>query len=97
VEPQAETIVLDGEDGHSYECQIVDIFVFEEKEYALIFKQTKDGAPCEEEGAEDGDLVLMRLHRSEEQDCTFTTIEDDAEFDRVVAYIEKDRQEKNDE
>ena len=80
-------ITLEGEDGHSYSCQILDIFDFEGQEYALLLKMGEpksEGAEEEEEGS----LVIMRLIQREDQSI-FQTIESDEEFDRVVAHVEE--------
>jgi uncharacterized protein YrzB (UPF0473 family) len=80
-------ITLEGEDGHSYSCQILDIFEFENQEYALLLKM--GGASGEEgEDDEEGSLVIMRLITRDDQSI-FQTIESDEEFDRVVKYVEE--------
>jgi uncharacterized protein YrzB (UPF0473 family) len=95
-------ITLEGEDGHSYSCQILDIFEFENQEYALLLKMpgaTEAGATPEDEEAEedeDGSLVIMRLITREDQSI-FQTIESDEEFDRVVKHVEERAQEAESE
>ncbi len=79
-QPEEAIITLEGEDGHSYSCQILDIFDFEEKEYALLLKM-------ESEEEEEGALVIMRLIQRDDQSI-FQTIESDEEFERVVAFVE---------
>lgn len=85
-------ITLEGEDGHSYSCQILDIFEFENQEYALLLKMGGGAAPEAEEDDEDGSLVIMRLITREDQSI-FQTIESDEEFDRVVKHVEERAQE----
>lgn len=85
---QEEAIItLEGEDGHSYSCQILDIFEFEGQEYALLLKmgEPKSDGPEEED---EGSLVIMRLIQREDQSI-FQTIESDDEFERVVAHVEE--------
>lgn len=85
---QEEAIItLEGEDGHSYSCQILDIFDFEGQEYALLLKmgEPKDAAA---EDDEEGSLVIMRLIQREDQSI-FQTIESDDEFEKVVAHVEE--------
>jgi uncharacterized protein YrzB (UPF0473 family) len=94
-------ITLEGEDGHSYSCQILDIFEFDNQEYALLLKMpgaTEAGAADEEEAEEDedGSLVIMRLITREDQSI-FQTIESDEEFDRVVKHVEERAQEAESE
>jgi len=89
-------ITLEGDDGNSYSCQLIDVFEFEKQEYALLLKITEDGKEpskeVKEKDQEDGSLVVMRLVQKEDQ-CIFQTIEDDQEFERVIAYIEELAQE----
>ena len=87
-------ITLEGEDGHSYSCQILDIFEFENQEYALLLKMGGGGASPEaaEDDEEDGSLVIMRLITRENQSI-FQTIESDEEFDKVVKHVEERAQE----
>jgi uncharacterized protein YrzB (UPF0473 family) len=80
-------ITLEGEDGHSYSCQILDIFDFEGQEYALLLKMGESKAETAEE-EEEGSLVIMRLIQREDQSI-FQTIESDEEFERVVAHVEE--------
>jgi uncharacterized protein YrzB (UPF0473 family) len=86
---QEEAIItLEGEDGHSYSCQILDIFDFEGHEYALLLKMGEpkpEGTPEEDE---EGSLVIMRLIQREDQSI-FQTIESDDEFEKVVAHVEE--------
>jgi uncharacterized protein YrzB (UPF0473 family) len=95
-------ITLEGEDGHSYSCQILDIFEFENQEYALLLKMpgaVEAGATGDDEEAEedeDGSLVIMRLITREDQSI-FQTIESDEEFDRVVKHVEEKAQEAESE
>jgi uncharacterized protein YrzB (UPF0473 family) len=87
---QEEAIItLEGEDGHSYSCQILDIFDFEGQEYALLLKMGEPKADAaKEDEEEEGSLVIMRLVQREDQSI-FQTIESDDEFDRVVAHVEE--------
>lgn len=84
---QEETIItLEGEDGHSYKCQILDIFDFENNEYALLLKIPGEQTEAADEDEES--LVIMRLTQKEDQSI-FQTIESDEEFNKVVAYVEE--------
>jgi len=92
LDPQDATIMLEGEDGTSHSCQILNVFEFENKEYALLLKTDevkdkstgKDKATDQDEGA----LVIMRLVERDNQSI-FQTIESDDEFNRVVAHIQQ--------
>ncbi len=81
-------ITLEGEDGQSYTCQILDIFDFEEQEYALLLKMGGEKGESKGEDDEDGSLVIMRLIQRDDQSI-FQTIESDEEFDKVVAHVEE--------
>ncbi len=80
-------ITLEGEDGHSYSCQILDIFEFDNQEYALLLKLGEPKPETAEE-EEEGSLVIMRLIQRDDQSI-FQTIESDEEFERVVAHVEE--------
>ena len=69
-------ITLEGEDGNSYPCKLLDIFEFEDTEYALLLPMDKDS------------LVVVRLVQRDNQ-AIFQTIENDDEYNRVVAYLEE--------
>lgn len=95
-EPQAQLeeamITLEGEDGKSHSCQILSIFEFEKQEYALLLKVAEEseetnGKDTEVSEADEGSLVIMRLLEQDDQSI-FQTIENDEEFDRVVAHVE---------
>jgi hypothetical protein len=86
-QPEEAMITLEGEDGHSYQCQILDIFEFETQEYALLLK-LGEPKPEAAEDDEEGSLVIMRLVQRDEQSI-FQTIESDDEFERVVAHVEE--------
>lgn len=92
---QDETLItLEGDDGNSYSCQLIDVFEFEKQEYALLLKNPEAGQDGKEtkkikkDEPEEGSLVVMRLIQRDDQ-CIFQTIEDDQEFDRVITYIEE--------
>jgi uncharacterized protein YrzB (UPF0473 family) len=85
--PEEALITLEGEDGKSYSCQILDIFDFENQEYALLLKIAEKENQTDPE-ADDDSLVIMRLIQRDDQSI-FQTIESDDEFERVVAYVEE--------
>ncbi|MCW5821602.1 MAG: DUF1292 domain-containing protein [Cyanobacteria bacterium TGS_CYA1] len=82
-------ITLEGEDGTSYNCQILDIIEFEGNDYGILLKLKDEAAEAEEDGDDDDEsLVIMRLIQKEDHSI-FRTIESDDEFDRVVAHVEE--------
>jgi uncharacterized protein YrzB (UPF0473 family) len=80
---EEQVITLEGEDGHSYVCRILGLFEFEEKEYALLLNMGESG---KEEQDEEPSTVVMQLITKDDQ-AVFRTIENDAEFDKVIAYV----------
>ncbi len=68
------------EAGNVIKFELYDIVEVDEKEYALLI-------PAEAQPGEEDELVLMRLTKDGD-DYLFETIEDDAEFDKVAAYVE---------
>ncbi len=83
---QEAVITLEGDDGHSYSCQILEIFDFENQEYALLLN-LGDQKP-EDADDDKGSIVIMRLTQRDDQSI-FQTIESEEEFDRVVAHVEE--------
>ena len=82
-ELEEQVITLEGEDGHSYVCKILGLFEFDEKEYALLLNMGEAG---KEDSEEEPSTVVMQLITQDDQ-AVFRTIEDDAEFNRVIAYV----------
>jgi uncharacterized protein YrzB (UPF0473 family) len=81
--PDESAIVMlrDG-NGNEYACQILDIFDFLERQYALLLKQN------------DESLVIMRMI-SRDEGSVFQVIEDNDEFDQVVAHVQALARESN--
>lgn len=81
---EEQMITLEGEDGHSYVCRILGLFEYEEKEYALLLNMGEAGKEPTDE--EEPSTVVMEFVSKDNQ-AIFRTIEDDQEFDRVIAYV----------
>lgn len=81
-------ITLEGEDGTSYNCQILDIIEFEGNDYGILLKLKDEAAEDADDDDDDESLVIMRLIQKEDHSI-FRTIESDDEFDRVVAHVEE--------
>jgi len=82
-------ITLEGEDGTSYNCQILDIIEFEGNDYGILLKLKDEAAEDQDDDDDDDEsLVIMRLIQKEDHSI-FRTIESDDEFDRVVAHVEE--------
>lgn len=77
-------ITLLDDDGNEIECEVIDMFEFEEKEYAVLL-------PTDEE-----DPYILRIDKDEDGNELFAMIEDDNEFDKVSeAYDELLDQDEN--
>ena len=88
---QVSVFTLEGDDGNSYTCQILDIFDFDNQQYALVINSEDDVQERLDEESEEEDetaIVVMRYQIRDEQHI-FQTIETQEEFDRVVAYVEQ--------
>lgn len=69
------------EEGNIITFELYDIVEVDEQEYALLL-------PAEEEDdSDEAELVIMKLTKDGE-DYIFETIDDDAEFEKVAAYVE---------
>lgn len=68
------------DDGNVEKCEIYDVIDFEDKTYALLL-------PLEDENEEEPEVIVME-YIEEGDDGYFQNIEDEAEFNRVCAYIE---------
>lgn len=79
-----------GDDGKMMKCEIYDVIDFEEKTYALLLPIGED------EQDDDAEVILME-YVEEGEDGYFQNIEDDAEFERVCAYVESLEDEDEDE
>jgi hypothetical protein len=72
-------ITLESTDGSSYSCQVMAVFELDGNDYALL--------ETTEDDLDDRESVIVRFIELGDQ-AGFQTIEDDAEFQRVVAYVE---------
>ena len=69
------------EDGTVVKCEVYDVIDFEEKTYALLLPQGED------EDDEDSEVIVME-YVEEGDEGYFQNIDDEAEFNKVCAYIE---------
>ena len=75
---EAEFITLEFDDGVEVECEIMGVFDFEGKEYiALIPNDATD------------DVYIYGYKEIGEDEFELVDIEDDAEFEKVVAEFDK--------
>jgi hypothetical protein len=76
---QHATITLWSEDGRPYTCELLGVFEFEHRDYALLLRQ--DASP-------NAATVLMRVVVQDDQSI-FQTIESDEEFAGVSAHVRR--------
>ena len=81
-ELEQQYVEIVGEDGTTEKCEIYDVIDFEDKTYALLLPLSED------EKGEEAEVIVMEYIEESEDDGYFQNIEDEAEFQRVCAYIE---------
>lgn len=79
MENMENVIVLTDENGVETEFEIITALEVDDKEYYVLFAVD----------SEEDDAVVLRLDVNEEGEETLSTIEDDAEFDKVAAAYEE--------
>ena len=75
---EADFITLEFDDGKEVECEIMGVFDFEGKEYIALIPD--DGTD---------DVYLYGYKEVGEEEFELVDIEDDAEFEKVVAEFDK--------
>ena len=75
---EADVITLEFDDGVELECEIMGVFDFEGKEYIALIPD--DGTD---------DVYLYGYKEVGEEEFELVDIEDDAEFEKVVAEFDK--------
>lgn len=75
---EADIITLEFDDGEEVECEIMGVFDFEGKEYIALIPD--DGTD---------DVYIYGYKEVGEDEFEMLDIEDDAEFERVVAEFDK--------
>ena len=78
-EEELNIVELTDEEGNVTNCEVYDIVEFEGKTYAMLL-------PIEEEKEEPELIVLEYVEEGDE--CSFVSIDDEEEFNRVCDYIE---------
>lgn len=88
-----DIVETEDEEGNKHYFEKIDEFEVDGQDYVLLIYQGE--ADKDEEGAEgyDEEVVVMRLHKEETGD-TYEQIEDEAEFDKVVKFLEEYEEEE---
>ncbi len=76
---EVETIILTEEDGTEIEYAVLDKFAFEGKNYTIL---------AEVEGEEVGTEEYLYAYEEDGEDMLISSIEDDAEYERVSKYYD---------
>ncbi len=79
-EEELNLVELSDEEGNITKCEVYDIVDFEGKTYAMLM-------PVEEESEEEPELIVLE-YIEEGDECSFASIEDKDEFNKVCDYIE---------
>lgn len=79
-EEELNIVELSDEEGNITKCEVYDIVDFEGKTYAMLM-------PVEEESEEEPELIVLE-YIEEGDECSFVSIEDEDEFNKVCDYIE---------
>ena len=84
-EREEQLIETIDDEGNVINFELIDIVEMDGQEYGLLLPRGEDGK--ENDDSEDGEVVLMRLTK-EGEEYIFEMIEDDAEFNKVVEFID---------
>jgi uncharacterized protein YrzB (UPF0473 family) len=82
-EERDDVIILTDEEGQEYEFQLIDVIEVDELRYAVLF-------PLNEDESSEDEALIMRLEADEETgEDLLVDIEDDDEWEKVVAEWER--------
>jgi uncharacterized protein YrzB (UPF0473 family) len=82
-EERDDVIILTDEEGQEYEFQLIDVIEVDELRYAVLF-------PLEEDESSEDEALIMRLESDVETgEDLLVDIEDDDEWEKVVAEWER--------
>lgn len=79
-----QIIQTEDEEGNLHNFELIDIIEVDNQEYGILLYVEEEGAQDEDEEQE---LAIMRLMK-EGDGYIFETIEDEAEFEKVSAFVE---------
>lgn len=82
-EERDDVIILTDDEGQEYEFQLIDVIEVDELRYAVLF-------PLNEDESSEDEALIMRLETDEETgEDLLVDIEDDEEWEKVVAEWER--------
>jgi len=79
-----EIVVLTDDEGNEYEFQVIDVLEVEGNRYAVLLPLEGEEADDDEDAADD-EALIMRLETDADGDEVLVDIEDDQEWEKVVA------------
>jgi len=85
VDLDSQVIQTEDEDGNLHNFELIDIIEVDEQEYGILLYVEDENASEEEQ--EEQELAIMRLIKDGDG-YIFETIEDEAEFEKVSAFVE---------
>ncbi len=84
-EHDVECLTLEFDDGAEVQCEVIGVFDVENKEYIALLPED-----------ESGEVYIYGYKEINEEEFELEDIEDDAEFERVVAEFDKIAAEEED-
>ena len=76
-EDEAGVFTLQGADGERFRCRVLEIFDFEDQDYAILMRL---------EPEDDQGMIVMRIVERGGS-SVFQTIESEEDFERVIDYV----------
>lgn len=92
---ESPIIFTTDEEGVEHRFQMIDIIEVEGQLYGLLLYLGEEGTPEPEEGY-DEEVVVMRIVEDDGEQV-FEAIEDEEEFEKVLAYVEQMEDEEDEE
>lgn len=96
---ETKIIKTEDENGNIFSFELIDIVEVDGQEYGLLVmvdEETESAQAGDDDEEVEEEVVLMRLNTTSEG-YTFETIEDDAEFEKVISCIEFDEEDEEDD
>ena len=81
-----QIIQTEDEEGNLHNFELIDIIEVDDQEYGILLYVDEEAAKADDEDEEE-ELAIMRLIKDGDG-YIFETIEDEAEFEKVSAFVE---------